>query len=915
MLFEKKAPLNILTCPSCQSTGFLAWRKCPVCGGMAMGHCRRGKWLYWSYPLTRYHLALEQGRRVLNRVRWFIVLFLGLIFWGGAGWQIYQSQLYRGFLFDLTSVWYFFFWLGVICFSYLWYRSIRKKEFVGLVEPYEYKIQAAVEEENLECDNWGAVKKIPRRQRHNIVTAFTNEALMVLGQAYQTADKNKHELVNPFHLFYALLSSDRIGYIFLRLGISTRTLVDYLNPLFTSQEKAKISKNPPLVSPEIQQAIFQAYEEAYLAHQEYVSVTELLITAVQQSPALQELLYDLNVNQQKLANVVEWARIRERLYRQYLKFRHAARRRPTSGLDKAMTAVATPYLNRFSQDLTLLAQFGHLHPCIAREKEIEEIFRVIEAGRQNVILVGEPGVGRRSIIEGIAQKMIEEDVPDRLKDKRLVQLSISSLLAGTTPAGAIDRLIRLMNEMARARNIILFIHNLQELMGVSAGGQRGSLDVAGTLAEYLSQGQFLTIATTTVQDFNQLIINSTIGNVFDKVEIKEMNENQAIQVLESKIGSVEHKNQIFFSYEALEKTVQLASRFVKDIYLPGSALEIMGEAAAATRGKKGRHSLVGAEEVARVVAEKTKIPVTSVTADESTKLLHLEEEMHKRIVGQEEAVDLVANALRRARAEIRSTKRPIANFLFLGPTGVGKTELAKTIADVYFGGEKQMIRLDMSEYQDKASIYRLIGALGEKGTGILTEAVRRQPFSLLLLDEIEKADPDILNLFLQVMDDGRLTDSTGRVIDFTNIILIATSNAGTAYVQEQMRAGLSPEAIKERLFHGALKEYFRPEFLNRFDGIVLFRPLSQADLKKIVSLMLKRTAKDLEAKGVELKVEEPALDFLVEIGFDPEYGARPMRRALQDRIENKLAELVIAGKLKRGQTVVLKQGGEMEIEG
>ncbi|MBU1613129.1 ATP-dependent Clp protease ATP-binding subunit, partial [Patescibacteria group bacterium] len=584
-----------------------------------------------------------------------------------------------------------------------------------------------------------------------------------------------------------------------------------------------------------------------------------------------------------------------------------------TGMDKAMTALATPYLNQFSEDLTLMAQFNHFDPCVARETEQEEVFRIVEGGGQNVLLVGDHGTGKRSIIQGIAQKMVEEDVPARLQDKRFVQLSVSSLLAGTTPAGAMERLIHMMNEIARARNVILFINNLHELAGVAAGGEHSSLDVADTLADYLKGNRFLTFATTTDESYAQVVVNSPLGNVFSKVEVKEMNENQAIQVLESKAGMLEYKQNIFLSYDAVEKAVKLSKRFLHDIYLPGSALEVMSEAAAYGRNQRGANTLIMGEDVSAVIAEKTKIPVTTVSSDESSKLLVLEKEMHKRVIGQDEAVNLVANALRRARAEIRSTTRPIANFLFMGPTGVGKTELAKTIATVYFGGENRMIRLDMSEYQDKASIYRLIGAPGEKGTGILTEAVRRNPFSLVLLDEIEKADKDIINLFLQVMDDGRLTDSTGRVVDFTSVILVTTSNAGTSYVQEQLRAGIPSDSIKEKLLHGELQQYFRPEFLNRFDGIVLFKALEREDIKKIAALMLKRLAKDLEAKGMELVVEDSAIDFLADVGFDKEFGARPMRRAIQEKIENRLAELLLAGKLKRKDKIVLGRGGEISV--
>jgi ATP-dependent Clp protease ATP-binding subunit ClpC len=511
---------------------------------------------------------------------------------------------------------------------------------------------------------------------------------------------------------------------------------------------------------------------------------------------------------------------------------------------------------------------------------------------------------------GIAERMVEEDVPIKLRDKRMVRLSTSTLLAGTTPSGAVERLITLMNEIARAGNIVLVINNMHELIGVSAGGEQ-SLDVSDTLSEYLGKHAFLTIATTTPDAYAQVIAHSNLNNVLTSVNIKEADENQAIQVLESKAGVLEYKQQIFFSYSALAKAVELARRFLHDTPLPSSALEILTEAATYTRNKKGIHTLVTMEEVGAVVAEKTHIPVTTISSDESTKLLRLEETLHERVIGQDEAVGLVANALRRARAEIRSINRPIANFLFLGPTGVGKTELAKTIAEVYFGGEERMIRLDMSEYQDKTGIYRLIGAPGEQGTGVLTEAVRRNPFSLVLLDELEKADRDVLNLFLQVMDDGRLTDSTGRVVDFTNIILIATSNAGTSYVTEQLHGGLSTDVIKDRLLHGELNQYFRPEFLNRFDGIVLFKPLAQEDIKKIAALMLKGVAKDLEVKGVELQVKDAALDYFSQIGFDPEFGARPLRRVIQEHVENKLAELILSNQLKRRDVIIIGEGGEL----
>jgi len=446
----------------------------------------------------------------------------------------------------------------------------------------------------------------------------------------------------------------------------------------------------------------------------------------------------------------------------------------------------------------------------------------------------------------------------------------------------------------------------------SENGQ--GMDVSGSLSEHLSNsGSLLTLATSSVESYNKHLINSPIGQMFARVEVKEMDENQAIQALESKAGYIEYKQKVFFSYDSIEKAVQYAGRFLHDQKLPESALEILTESASLVRNKKGMDFLVEKDDVAKVISEKTGIPATSLSENEADKLLRLETEMHNRVVGQDEAVNLVANALRRARAEIRSTKRPIANFLFLGPTGVGKTELAKTIAEIYFGGEERMIRVDMSEYQDKTSIYRLIGSPGQKGTGIFTEAVRQKPFSLVLLDELEKADPDILNLFLQVFDDGRLTDNVGRVIDFTNTIIIATSNAGTPFVQTEIEAGKSLEEIRQGLVKGELKKYYRPEFLNRFDGIILFRSLDRGEIKEVAKLMLGRVINDLQNKGIELRVEDSALESLVDVGFDPEFGARPMRRAIQDKVENQLAELVISGKLKRKDVVVLGEGAQLSV--
>ena len=889
---------------------------------MSMGMMARGKFLYFSVPITRYNLNLRKAKRALRRFEIIGASVFSIGFLVYAFFDFFTADSTE-FLFDFN------FWLGdtgieslgaltllfsLFSFTYLLYLLFSAEKKYDLVEKNENYSDVEKREDDYELGDTEAgfekFKKMGRKNKKDISKTFTDEAVFVVEESYRVAEKYNNKAVTPLHFFYALLSLEKIHGIFLRMGIPAKQLQARIGQSFEKEKAA----SEPVLSSEVEQIIFNAYENAYNDKQDYVHVTELIIATVRQSEKIQELLYDLKVDAQKLKNVVEWVRVRENLRRQYGKFRKAAARVSKHGIDKAMTAVATPYLNRFSVDLTLAAKYGHLAPCIARDDEIEEILRIVEGGRQSVILVGENGVGKMSIMEGITQMMIQGNVPERLIDKRLVQISTSALVAGATVSGAQERIMNMMNEVRRAGNIILFINNIHDLVSLNSEAGQEGFDISESLAEYLSSGDIVMFSTATLEGYNRHVVSSQIGSILSKVTIEEMNEDQAIQALESHIGNIEYKHNIYFSYDALSTAVKLSARLLRDQPLPGSALEICTEAGSFVKNKRENNIIVTSEDVGQIISRKTGVPATSITEDESVKLLRLEEEMHKRIIGQEEAVKLVANALRRARAEIRSQKKPIANFLFLGPTGVGKTELSKTIASVYFGGEERMIRVDMSEFQDKASIYRLIGQPGQKGSGILTEAVRQQPFSIVLLDEMEKADPDVLNLFLQVFDDGRLTDSVGRVIDFTNTIIVATSNAATAYVQKRLSEGGSVEEVRQELIRGELKQYYRPEFLNRFDGIVLFRTLKREEIKQVASLMLKRVEKDLENRGVGLVVEEAALEALAEVGFDPNFGARPMRRAIQEHVENQLAELILAKKLQRRNTVILGEGAKIRIE-
>lgn len=468
-------------------------------------------------------------------------------------------------------------------------------------------------------------------------------------------------------------------------------------------------------------------------------------------------------------------------------------------------------------------------------------------------------------------------------------------------------------EVARSRNIVLVISDLEKITGITAG-RAHTMDLASVLSDALARDITFLIATTTPQAYTEAIEPSSLGRILQKIDVAELDAVLAINVLESKMAGIENQNSVIFSFDALEKCVTFSDRYLHETFLPAKAIELAQEVALEAKQKKGVNTLVTGDDVARVMVEKTGIPLTKVTEDEKEKLLHFESRLHERVIGQEEAVKAVSAALRRARAELRSGKRPIANFLFLGPTGVGKTELAKAVAEAYFGNEKAMLRFDMSEYQDVVSIHRLIGNPDTKEGGLLTEAVRHEPFSIVLLDELEKAHPDILNLFLQVMDDGRLTDAAGRTIDFTNTILIATSNAGTSYIQEAMKENRPLEEIKTRLLEQELKGIYRPEFLNRFDSVIVFRPLTLDDVRQIAYLMIKQTAEQLEMKGMKFRAEDTAVDELARKGFDPLFGARPLRRVIQEDVENAIANILLSNEVKPRDTIVFKAGGQMEVE-
>jgi len=751
----------------------------------------------------------------------------------------------------------------------------------------------------------------------NIAQYFHADVKNILYKSYELAYQLNHAEVTPLHILAILPKTDVVATVFARLGLSQQALNDKLSTELAKQQRLA-AQQVPQVGAATYHMVLLSFMLAQQGAREQVSAIDLIeaMTTLRFNTEVQEQIYDLfdqlDVNEQMLLNVVQWMRIKQQLRERYERFHSLARFKPKGGVNRAMTSIATKNLDMFSEDLTRAAAFDYLTPLIGRKKEVQEIFRVIEATNKSILLVGNRGIGRSAIIEGIAQLMVTEDVPAILQDKRMVRVSLPHLIGGVDPAQAQARLLQVTGEAIQSGNIVMGIQNLEYMIGVSTGSQ-SSLDLSQVLVNLLKNRRIFAIATTDPQSYAKYIEHSGINDAFAVIKIDEMPEDEAIQVLESKVAYIEAQHRVYFSYAALDAAVRHSVRYIHDQFLPAKAIDLIEQAAVYVRNnKKEGLAMVMAEDVANIIAQRTNIPVTSLTADESSKLLKLEELIHERIIGQEEAVSVVAASVRRGRTALRDERRPIANLLFLGPTGVGKTELSKTLADIYFGSEETMLRFDMSEFQEQSSVQRLLGT--QSTPGLLTNAVRQNPFSLLLFDEIEKAHPDILNIFLQMMDDGRLTDGMGYTADFSNTIIIATSNAGTSFIQQEIQAQTPLETIKERLMREELRQYYRPEFLNRFDNIVVFKPLELAEIEQIARLLLKKVGRRLEDKNIGFEFTDEAVRYLAEAGFDPQFGARPMRRAIQERIDNQLAEMLLRGELQKRDIVVLEDQGTLRVQ-
>ena len=640
-------------------------------------------------------------------------------------------------------------------------------------------------------------------------------------------------------------------------------------------------------------------------------------------------------------------------------------------------ATNTPTLDKYGRDLTGLAREGRIDPVIGREEEIEQTVEVLSRrGKNNPVLIGDAGVGKTAVVEGLAQRITDGDVPDVLTGRRVVALDLTGVVAGTRYRGDFEeRMNTIVGEIrAHSDELIIFIDELHTVVGAGGGGEGGSMDAGNILKPALARGELHVVGATTLEEYRRIEKDAALARRFQPILVPEPTTADAVEILRGLRDRYEAHHQVRYTDEALVAAVEMSDRYLTDRRLPDKAIDLIDQAGARVRlqsrtkgtdvralerevdqlvrdkdqavadeqyeramqlrdriaevkqriteatgdgeADEGMKLVVGTEAIAEVVSRQTGIPVSSLTQEEKERLLGLESHLHERVVGQDEAVRVVSDAVLRSRAGLSSADRPVGSFLFLGPTGVGKTELARALAEALFGSEDRMVRLDMSEYQERHTVSRLVGAppgyVGHEEAGQLTEVVRRHPYSLLLLDEVEKAHPGVFNILLQVLDDGRLTDSQGRTVDFTNAVVVMTSNLGSDAITRR-GAGIGfgsggteadEEARREQVLR-PLREHFRPEFLNRVDEIVVFRQLSGEQLRQITSLLLEQTRRMVHAQGITVDFTDTAVDWLAERGYQPEYGARPLRRTIQREVDNELSRLLLDGRVAEGGRVTV----------
>src|ERR1700748_1705453 len=795
---------------------------------------------------------------------------------------------------------------------------------------------------------------------------FTERARQVVVLAQEEARTLKHNYIGTEHILLGLLREEEglAARVLESLDITTERVRSQVVRIVGSGEEVTSGQIP--FTPRAKKVLELALREALSLGHNYIGTEHILLGLVRENEGVAaRILLDFDADAEKIRNEI----IRM--------LSGPGRRQAGAGGPAGEKSKSSKLLDQFGRHLTKQAQEGKLAPVVGRQTEIERIMQILSRRtKNNPVLIGEPGVGKTAVVEGLAARIATNQVPELLKNKQICTLDLAALVAGSKYRGEFEEsLKKVMKEIMQRGDIILFIDELHNLVG--AGAAEGAIDAASILKPALARGELQTIVAPTLDEYRKYLErDSALERRFAQIRVDQPSPEDTVRILEGLRERYEQHHKVTINDEALEAAAELADRYISDRFLPDKAIDLIDEAGSRLRiksmstppgsrdleeeiestrrekeaaieaqefekaanlrdqerqlttrkrqledewaeGENGERPAVGGEEIADIVSMWTGIPVFKLTEAETKKLIRMEEELHKRVIGQEVAITAVSKAIRRSRAGIKDPKRPAGSFIFLGPSGVGKTELARTLADFLFGDEEAMVRIDMSEYMEKHAVSRLVGSppgyIGYDEGGQLTEAVRRKPYSVLLLDEIEKAHPDVFNILLQILEDGRLTDAQGRTVDFRHCIVIMTSNIGASEIARNTplgfavsddETGITYDDMKTRIT-GELKKVFRPEFLNRIDEVIVFHKLTKDEIKEIVDLLLRRIRESMAERELQLELSEPTKDMLVEKGWDPAMGARPLRRAIQRYVEDPLADFVLRSQVPSGSTVMV----------